>query len=231
MNENIVIGIEGLVGAGKTSICREMLNYIPNSILLHGGNIYRAIVFRVMQLGMDLNSMQNAMKNKDVNEIMEKLKIKIEIKNRESVIYIDGKEAKEEDLQSEQSSMAVSMVSNVADNSNLYKFGKNLIDRYREKYNLILSSRDIMKMYPESNYHFLITASLEERVRRKCIQYKGKLSEEEVRNNIMKRDELQEKSGYYKEYEITQKIDVTECQTIEEATKKVLKYIEIPVMK
>ena len=36
---NIVIGIEGLVGAGKTSICRELLQKIPNSIVLHGGNL------------------------------------------------------------------------------------------------------------------------------------------------------------------------------------------------
>lgn len=32
--ENIVIGIEGTVGAGKTSICRELLNEIDNSIIL-----------------------------------------------------------------------------------------------------------------------------------------------------------------------------------------------------
>ena len=43
--ENIVIGIEGTVGAGKTSICRKLLDKIENSIILHGGNIYRAIVY------------------------------------------------------------------------------------------------------------------------------------------------------------------------------------------
>ena len=37
---NIVIGIEGLVGSGKTSLCRELLKMIPNSIILHGGNLY-----------------------------------------------------------------------------------------------------------------------------------------------------------------------------------------------
>lgn len=42
---NIVIGIEGTVGAGKTSICRMLLDKIENSIILHGGNIYRAIVY------------------------------------------------------------------------------------------------------------------------------------------------------------------------------------------
>lgn len=32
---NIVIGIEGLVGAGKTSICRELIKKIPNTILVN----------------------------------------------------------------------------------------------------------------------------------------------------------------------------------------------------
>ena len=35
---NIVIGIEGYVGAGKSAICRELLNHIPNSMILEGGN-------------------------------------------------------------------------------------------------------------------------------------------------------------------------------------------------
>ena len=39
MENNITIGIEGLVGAGKTSICRELLKKVPNSIILHGGNV------------------------------------------------------------------------------------------------------------------------------------------------------------------------------------------------
>ena len=32
IENNITIGIEGLVGAGKTSICRELLKKVPNSI-------------------------------------------------------------------------------------------------------------------------------------------------------------------------------------------------------
>ena len=41
---NIVIGIEGMVGAGKTSICDELLNLIPNSIFVDGSKIYRALI-------------------------------------------------------------------------------------------------------------------------------------------------------------------------------------------
>ena len=36
---------------------------------------------------------------------------------------------------------------------------------------MILSSRDIVKMYPDVTYHFFIDASIEERTNRKYMQY------------------------------------------------------------
>ena len=125
---NIVIGIEGTVGAGKTSICRELLKQIENSIILHGGEIYRAIVY-----GMMKNKIENTEKL-DAFEIMKRLGIEIKIENKETVIYMKGKKIAEKELQSKQASMAVSKVSNVADNTKLYEFGRKLIDEYREKY-------------------------------------------------------------------------------------------------
>jgi cytidylate kinase len=223
--KNIVIGLEGPVGAGKTSIARKLLEYIPNSIILHGGDIYRAIVYSIMKNGVDFKDIITSMKNIDVAELMKKLKIEIKLENNETVMYLEGKKIDEKDLQSKQSSLAVSGVSNVADNSKLYEFGKNVIDKYREKYNVILASRDIVKMYPDVTYHFFIDASLEERLNRKCIQYKGEMSRQEIKNMIEERDKLQEKSGYYKIYAQTIKVDVTDCKTIEESTKKVLDLI------
>ena len=41
----------------------------------------------------------------------------------------------------------------------------------------------------------------------------------------MERDKLQEKAGYYKTYDKTIRIDVTNCGTVEEATEKVLSTI------
>ena len=163
--KNIVIGIEGTVGAGKTSICRELLNYIDNSIILHGGEIYRAIVYGMMQTKIDNTQ------NVDSFDIMKKLGIEIRLEDRETVIYMNGKKIDENDLQSKQASIAVSKVSNVADNTKLYEFGRKLIDEYRKDYNIILSSRDIVKMYPDVTRHFFIDASIEERTNRKYMQY------------------------------------------------------------
>ncbi len=221
-NKNIVIGIEGTVGAGKTSICRGLLEKIENSIILHGGNIYRAIVYGIMEVQKD----KQELKNIDIFEIMKQLEIDIKLENKETVIYMKGKKIEEKDLQSDKTSISVSKVSNVANNEKLYQFGRKLIDEFRKKYNVILSSRDIVKMYPDVTYHFFIDASIEERTNRKYIQYNKEIEKDEIRKMIEERDKLQEKTGYYKIYPQTKIIDITECKTIEEATQKVFQNIE-----
>ena len=214
--KNVVIGIEGTVGAGKTSICRELLKDIDNSIILHGGEIYRAIVYGMMQTKIDYTH------NLDAFDIMKKLGIEIKLENKETVIYMNGKKIDEKDLQSKKSSMAVSKVSNIADNTKLYEFGKELIDKYREKYNVILSSRDIVKMYPDVTYHFFIEASIDERTNRKYMQYNKEIPKEQIKEMIQARDELQKKSGYYDIYTQTIIIDVTNCKSAKEAERLVL---------
>lgn len=228
---NIVIGIEGLVGAGKTSICRRLIKIIPNTVLLNGGNLYRAIVYAMMKNGKKIEQLKDEAKNIDIKKIMDFFNIELKIENNETNIYIDGEVAKEEELQSKDASMAVSVVGGIADNTALFEFARNLINSLKKTYNVVISGRDIMQIYPDLDYHFLITASIDERVKRKCIQYKGKVNEEEVRENIIKRDELQEKAGFYKMYKNTIKLDVTECKTVEESTNKVLEKIKLPSLK
>ena len=227
---NIVIGIEGLVGVGKTSICRELIQKIPNTVLLNGGNLYRAVVYAMMQNGKKIEELRNQGKSLDIKEMMDLFKIEIKIENNETIIYINGKKADEEALQSKEASLAVSAVAEVANNKNLFKFAKGLINDLKGNYNVIVSGRSLMKIYPDSDYHFFITASLDERVKRKLIQYGNNESEKEIRDNIVKRDILQEKSGFYEYSSITKEIDVTNCKSVEESTNLVLGEIKLPEM-
>lgn len=224
---NIVIGIEGLVGSGKTSICRELLNRIPNSVLLNGGNLYRAIVYIMMKNGNTISKMKKTGKKLDIREMIDKLNIEVRVENKETVVYANGNKLQEEELQSKETSIAVSEVSNTADNQQAFVFVHDLIERLKKQYNVIFSGRATMKIYPECDYHFFIIADLDERIRRKCIQYKNKESREVIRENIIKRDELQEKSGFYEYSPITIEVDVTDCKTVEESTDKVLQKIKI----
>ena len=228
--KNIVIGIEGLVGSGKTSICRELLNRDKSSVLLNGGNLYRAIVYTLMQKEKNIFKLRKMLKNANIKQYMDDLNVEIRFdEDRESKIYIDGNLADEEELQSKASSLAVSVIGGIADNTKLFEFSRNLINELRIKHNVIVSGRALMQIYPKLDYHLFITASLDERVKRKCIQYKEKNSKREVRRNIKIRDRLQKIAGFYKIYPNTIKIDVTDCKSVEESTNKVLENIKFKI--
>lgn len=226
--EHVVIGIEGLVGAGKTSICRELIKILPNTILLNGGNLYRAIVYVMMKSGANLDKLKAQAKEIDIKTVMDLFHIELKIENNETKIYMGGHIIEEEELQSRQASLAVSEVGGKANNEALFVFARNLIEHLKIEHNIIVSGRSIMQIYPKTDYHFFITASLEERARRKSIQYKGETDIEELVNHIAKRDELQKQAGFYELSANTICIDVTECKTVEESTSKVLSYIKLP---
>lgn len=225
---NLVIGIEGLVGAGKTSICRELIKRIPNTILVNGGNIYRAIIGMIIKNGEKLKNLKSNSENIDMKKMMDLLNIKFEIENNETVMYCNNKRIDEEYLQSKEISLAVSSLGGRTDEKELFVYAKKIIDQFKEKYNVILSARGVLTIYPECDYHLFITADLDERVKRKASQYDDK-KQEEVRENIIKRDELQKEVGYYDISERTTVIDVTECKSAEESTDKVLKMINLPL--
>lgn len=223
---NLVICIEGLVGAGKTTICRNLINIIPNTVLLNGGNLYRTVISAIIEKGTKISDLVENAKSIDIKKMMDILKIEIKIEDGETCFYIDGIKADEDYIQSKEISMAVSSIGGRANEENLYKFAKELIDNLKEKYNVIVSGRDLMKIYPECDYHIFITADLEERVKRKAMQYDNK-NLEEIKENIIKRDELQKEAGYYDLSGITTVVDVTECKTAEESTNKVLEILKI----
>lgn len=225
MEKNMVIGIEGLVGSGKTTICREMLKKMPNAIFLNGGNLYRAIVYVMMQNMNNIESLKNMSNNIDIKMMMDKLDIKMVIENGETFFYYHDEKLSEEDLQSKESSMAVSKIGGVANNDKLFEFAREIINKLKKDYVVIVSGRGIMKIYPDTDYHFFITADLDERVRRKCNQYRTD-NFEEIKLNIQKRDELQEKAGFYDKGTNTIEIDVTNCKTPQESIDKILEYIK-----
>lgn len=226
---NLVIGIEGLVGAGKTSICRELIKKMPNTILFNGGNLYRAVIYSMMQNGSKIEELKDQENKLDIKEMMDLLKIQIKIENNETIIYRDTEKIDEEAIQSKEASIAVSSVAVGANHKALFEFAKNLINYLKKDYNVLVSGRSIMKIYPDCDYHFFIIADIEERVRRKCIQYNNKETEAEIRENIIKRDELQKQAGFYEYSKITMEVDVTNCKNVEESTDLVLSKIKLPL--
>ena len=223
--KNIVIGIEGMVGAGKTSICDELLNLIPNSIFVDGSKIYRALIEALHMAKDKINSLEQ-MAMLTPFDLLKKLQVEFKIEDRKTVIYIAGKKIDEEAMKSMQNSIGVSKMANQADNSKLFAFAHQIIQEYSKKFNIIVSARDLVKIYPEMDLHIFITASLEERVQRRYYQLKGEYTIDEVRNSIIQRDILHEKSGFNETFDKTVKVDVTGDSSAKESAKKIFdKYI------
>ena len=222
MEEHIVIGIEGMVASGKTSICKELINLIPNSIFIDAGEIYRGIIEAVKKNNIDLTK---AIGNSNPMDLMKKLNVEFKIENKMTQIYINGSKISDSEIETVENSVGVSKMAAFSNNNQLYDFARKIIDTYRQKFNIILSARDLVTIYPDMTQHIYITANLEERVKRRFNQYNGKYSIEDIRNMIIKRDELHEKAGFNKLYEKSIKIDVSECKNAKESAKKVINSI------
>ena len=218
--KNIVIGIEGMVGAGKTSICNELLNFVPNSIFIDGSKIYRGLVEALHQSNIDMSKL-NDVSNLTPFELLKKLNVEFKIEDRKTVIYINGNKTSDDAMKSMQNSIGVSKMANMADNSKLFTFAYHIVNEYSKKYNLIVSARDLVKIYPEMDLHIFITASLDERVKRRYNQLDKKYTIDEVRNTVIQRDILHEKSGFNEMSSKTIKVDVTEDKSAKESAKKI----------
>lgn len=228
MKKNFVIGVEGEVGAGKTSMCKELIKIIPNTIFIDGGLIFRGIILAIKKYKAinynDSNTYKHS--NLDAFEIMKKLNVEFKIVNMQTVIFIDGKEMNQEEIETMENSMDVSKVASKSDNNALFKFANNIIKEYNTKYNVIVSARDLVEIYPEMDLHLFVTADIEERIKRRYNQYKGKYSIEEIKNIILKRDELHNKAGFNKKCNKTVTLDLTDCKNANESAKKALNVIK-----
>ena len=223
--QNIVIGIEGMVAAGKTSICRELTKLIPNSIFIDGGEIYRGIVQAIIKSGLDLNNFKRNTPKVNPMDLMKKLEVEFKIEENATQIYIKGKKVEKEEIENPENALGVSIMAKNTNNEDLYNFARKIVDTYREKFNIILSARDIITIYPKMTCHVFITADLKERVKRRYNQYNGKYGIEEIEKMIIQRDKLHEEAGFNKLYEKSIKVDVTECESANKSAEKVLESI------
>ncbi|WP_437130328.1 (d)CMP kinase [Peptostreptococcus russellii] len=177
--ENLIIAIDGPAGAGKSTISKLVskrldINYLDT------GAMYRAITYKCIEEGININNEEEVIKICESSDV--------DFRNNQ--IYLDGKNIDIEIRRQEVSSN----VSNVA---KIKKVRELLVARQREiasESDAILDGRDVGTcIFPDARYKFFLSASAQERGRRRYEELKSKGEDVDLDNiieNIKKRDKI-----------------------------------------
>ena len=173
----MIIAIDGPSGAGKSTVAK-LLSKELGFDYIDTGAMYRALAYKAYQQNIDINE----------NDIEEMLKT-TNITYYDNQIYLDG-----ENIEKQIREEVISKVSSKI--SALKNVREKMVELQRKiaaDKNVILDGRDIGTIvFPNADYKFFITASMEERAKRRFEQLKASNIEADykiVLQDIIKRDE------------------------------------------
>ncbi len=186
MIENIIT-IDGPAGSGKSTIAkilaRELrLKYIDT------GAMYRAITLAVIRSGIDYND------EKSILKLTRKIKLELDSgsmdEDKYTAIKINGADVTN-DIRSKEVGAAVSIISRL---SGVRKYLVSLQRKFIEGGNAILEGRDTGSVVcPDATLKIYLTASLEERIKRRDLQVRKKgqlLKRNTIEKEITSRDKI-----------------------------------------
>ncbi len=180
-----VIAIDGYSSTGKSSISKQIAK-ILGIVHMDTGALYRGVTFFALQ---------NCVKNGqiDIQELikcLESIELEFRTSGNELVLFMNGNDISREIRETE-----------ISDNVSLIAKQKEVRDylletqqKIAEKGGVIMDGRDIgTVVLPNADFKFFITASVEERTKRRFLelQHLGiETTENEVRENLIKRDKV-----------------------------------------
>lgn len=175
------IAIDGPSGAGKSTISKMLAKKL-GIIYLDTGAMYRAVALYVSRKGVDVNDRDK------VVSLLSQIEIEFRGEGDEKRIYLNG-----EDVSAAIREHAVSKMA--SDVSKIKEVRLFLVEQQRaiaKKNDVVLDGRDITSfVLPDSKYKFFLTATPEERARRRYEELKAKgsdISYETVLADVNDRD-------------------------------------------
>lgn len=175
------IAIDGPAGAGKSTIA-ELLAAKLGILYLDTGAMYRAVGLKALNTGVDISD------EAAVEKMLADTKIDVTQENGVQHVYLDGN-----DVSSAIRENAVSKAA--SDISAVPCVRYKMVELQREiasRCDTVLDGRDIGTfVLPNAEYKIFLTASAEERAKRRYAELKAKgstLTLEQIKDDIVKRD-------------------------------------------
>lgn len=219
---NKIIAIDGFSSTGKSSISKVIAEKL-GLIHIDTGAMYRAIT---------LFALRNCKKENeiDINELVSRLdEIALEFRQENGVlqIYLNDENVSREIRETYVSDK----VSEVAKQPEVRALLVKLQREIGKKNGVVMDGRDIgTVVFPDADYKFFLTASAEERARRRTLELQSmgiEANYEEVKQNLIERDKVdsEREVSPLKQAEDAILIDNTELNK-EETIDLILSYIK-----
>jgi cytidylate kinase len=182
MKDKLIIAIDGPASSGKSTTAKllaEKLGYL----YIDTGAMYRTITLLALK-----NNIIND--EEAIVELAEKSDIQLKFENGNTLVFVNGTDVSE-DIRTMEVSKYVSPVSKIE------KVRKIMVEKQRamgQNGGVVIEGRDITTVvFPEADVKIFLTASIDERARRRMKEYKSKgidIDYEKVLENIKERDTI-----------------------------------------
>jgi cytidylate kinase len=178
-NKHLTVAIDGPAGSGKSTVTRRIAEQL-DCLYLDSGAMYRAIT---------LQSVRRGLSPTDIPRLIQLVQTcQIDFADNGKITLLDG-----EDVSEAIRTPEISRV--VSDISRIPELRKEIVKQQRrigENSAIITEGRDVTTVvFPNADYKFYLTASVEERAQRRFAEHKAKRIDctlEEIQEEICVRD-------------------------------------------
>jgi CMP/dCMP kinase len=178
----MVITIDGPAGSGKSTAARRLAEKIGASFL-DTGAMYRSVTLAAMQAGVDMSD------EKELLGVLKNNKFKFAVSRGAMVVSINGIDVTEQIRRPNVTANAKYIASAAAVRDELVKMQRQFA---ADEKKIVTEGRDQGTVaFPDADFKFFLTASIEERAKRRQVELETKgenVKFEEIKNAIEQRD-------------------------------------------
>ncbi|MBO6303453.1 MAG: (d)CMP kinase [Selenomonadaceae bacterium] len=180
--KNIIVAIDGPAGAGKSTVSQIAADKLGFTYI-DTGAMYRAVAYKALQQKAEVT-------DELIISVLPDIEITLKFENAKTKVFADGKEITAEIRTPEINKIVSKVAALVPVREKLTELQRKM----GQNENVLMDGRDIGTfVFPNADVKIFLTASVEERARRRYEELKAKgfdVNLKEIEKDIAKRDKL-----------------------------------------